>query len=206
MTSAEYCVLLFKNASQKGLLMHTKRCSKCKQVKPLSEFGPEKRSADNYRYSCRTCDRERSRQYRAANREWRNLKAAQRRREHPEKDVEYQRRYRHRFVWRTLLLHARKRAARFGWAYDLDDHLPEIQKRVAAMKCEMTGVDLVNGSGCGGPGKRYFNTISLDRKDPAKGYVYSNIRIVCWAMNCAMGTWGEDVLKMVVQEWMKGRS
>ena len=183
--------------------MLTKQCSKCKKVKPLSEFGPEKRSADSYRYSCRTCDYKRSREYHRLNRAKRNEAARIARAKHPEKDAAYQRRYRERFAWRTLVMHARKRAAKFGWSYDLDKHLPKIQKRVAAMTCEMTGTQLVNGSGCGGPGKRYFNTISLDRIDPSKGYIYSNIRIVCWAMNAAMGTWGESVLKSVVTEWMK---
>lgn len=186
--------------------MYTKQCSKCKKVKPLSEFGPEKRSSDNHRYSCRTCDRTKNRQYHDSNRERRNIKAAQRRRKHPEKDAAYQRRYRERFAWRTLVMHARKRAAKFGWAYDLDKHLPKIQNRVQAMKCEMTGLQLVNGSGCGGQGKRYFNTISMDRINPGKGYLYSNIRIVCWAMNCAMGTWGESVLKSLVTEWIKRSS
>lgn len=100
-------------------------------------------------------------------------------------------------------MHARKRAEKFGWAYDLDDHLIQIQERVSKMKCEMSGIDLVTGVGAGSQGQRYFNTISLDRIDRDKGYTYQNIRIVCWAMNCAMSTWGEDILLEVVTSWVQ---
>lgn len=100
-------------------------------------------------------------------------------------------------------MHARKRAARFGWAFDLDEHLPEFQARVALMTCEMTGLPLVSSAGVGSPGQRRWNTPSLDRIDPTKGYTYANTRIVCWAMNAAMSTWGEQVTRSVMTAWMR---
>ena len=111
--------------------------------------------------------------------------------------------YRQKYPWRTLLMHARKRASKLGLKYDLDQHIPEMQRRIMAMKCEMTGVTLIPGSGCGSQGKRYWNTVSLDRKDSSQGYTINNVRIVCWAMNAAMGTWGEDILRSIVASWMK---
>lgn len=183
--------------------MQLKQCSKCRQMKPLVDFRPEKRSADGLRYSCRACDSMRGRAYHVANREKRNTTARERRRANPERDRTYGAEYRRKFVWRMILQHAKKRAAKFGWEYDLDSHVESIKARLAPMTCELTGAKLVAGVGAGSPGKRYWNTPSLDRIDPTKGYTYANIRVVCWAMNCAMGTWGEAVLLDLVQKWIK---
>lgn len=109
--------------------------------------------------------------------------------------------YRQKYPWRTLLMHARKRAAKFNLAYDLEDHIDEMKTRIMAMRCEMTGVGLIPGSGCGSQGKRCWNTVSLDRKDSQLGYTLQNVRIVCWAMNAAMGTWGESVLRDLLTAW-----
>lgn len=32
---------------------------------------------------------------------------------------------------------------------------------------------------------------SIDRRDATKGYTPDNIRIICWAANCFLGTWGD---------------
>jgi hypothetical protein len=183
--------------------MQSKACSKCNQVKPLSDFAPEKRSADGHRYACRACDRLKNLAYHHRNKDARNAAARERRRANPERDRGYSERYRSTFPWRMLLQHAKKRAAKFGWDYDLDSHTEQIKARLAPMKCEMTGIGLVSGVGAGGAGKRFHNTPSLDRINPTKGYTYDNIRIVCWAMNCALGTWGEETLRTVMTAWLK---
>ncbi len=41
-----------------------KRCSKCKQVKALGEFGPDSRTPDGRRYDCRECKRKINTTYR----------------------------------------------------------------------------------------------------------------------------------------------
>jgi hypothetical protein len=198
--SAVYCKIR-KQYTAPSRMLTMKICSKCKIEKASTEFGPEKRSADRLRYSCRECDRERSAAYNAKNREKRNAAARARRLQYPEIDREYEAKYRRRYVWRTMLQHAKKRAEKFGWEYDLDDHVELVKARVKPMVCEMTGASLVSSVGVGSQGKRFWNTPSLDRIDPAKGYTYENIRIVCWAMNCAMGTWGESVLRELVTAW-----
>jgi hypothetical protein len=98
-------------------------------------------------------------------------------------------------------MHAHKRAKKLGLAYNLDSHTEAMRKRVSAMRCEMTGVPLIPGSGCGSPGKRVWNTVSLDRKDSTRGYTIDNIRVVCWAINAAMGTWGEQALRNMISSW-----
>ena len=41
-----------------------KRCSKCKKIKPISEFRPDKRTSSGFGYWCRDCRRNGSRRYR----------------------------------------------------------------------------------------------------------------------------------------------
>lgn len=48
--------------------MSTKACSKCEKVRPISDFAPIK-NTNRYRSSCRPCDREKCREYKARNRE-----------------------------------------------------------------------------------------------------------------------------------------
>lgn len=61
----------------------------------------------------------------------------------------------------------------------------------------MTGIPFViqNGRSAYGP--------SIDRIDPKKGYVYTNIRIVLDIMNVAMNAFGEETLRDVMSEWLK---
>ena len=47
----------------------TKYCPKCKQVKPLSEFGISRNTADGYAFYCKTCFNERAADIRASRRE-----------------------------------------------------------------------------------------------------------------------------------------
>jgi hypothetical protein len=44
---------------------------------------------------------------------------------------------------------------------------------------------------------------SLDRINSAKGYVYSNCRLVCVAVNIAMNEWGLEPLLRVARELLK---
>lgn len=61
-------------------------------------------------------------------------------------------------------------------------------------RCEVTGLrfSLERPTGTG---KRLPFQPSLDRKDSSKGYSVENCRLVCWAVNAAMGPWGEDVFR-----------
>jgi hypothetical protein len=43
---------------------------------------------------------------------------------------------------------------------------------------------------------------SLDRIDSNKGYTPENIRLVCFAVNAAMGAWGEEILKQIALSYV----
>jgi hypothetical protein len=89
---------------------------------------------------------------------------------------------------RDLVRHAEHRANRKEISFDLWDHLPALQARIDAGKCEVTGLPLNLKGG------RTWDSPSLDRIDPQSGYVYSNVRVVCHGVNSAMGDWGEQKL------------
>lgn len=101
---------------------------------------------------------------------------------------------RHRAV--RLIGAARRRAKRLEVPFDLDRYVEELTDRIAR-GCELTGVafDMTAKPG------RAWNAPSLDRIIPEKGYIPSNIRVVCFAINVAMGNWGIDHLYDMVQKW-----
>ena len=92
-----------------------------------------------------------------------------------------------------LVAAARVRARRRNIAFNLTDADVEmIQRTIDAGVCQVSGVPLV----LVGPRGPY--SPSLDRINPALGYVSGNVRVVAWALNCAMGDWGlEPVLHIV---------
>lgn len=49
--------------------MKTKRCSKCKETKPVSEFYKNRRTKDGLASYCQKCDRQLSREFRDGNKE-----------------------------------------------------------------------------------------------------------------------------------------
>lgn len=92
---------------------------------------------------------------------------------------------------RVLIANARRRAEKKGLPFDLDKHSMELEQRLRAKVCELSGLPL-DRSKHNGP---YFP--SLDRIIPSLGYVYSNIRVICFALNTAFGSWGEaETLKI----------
>lgn len=98
-----------------------------------------------------------------------------------------------------LIAGARTRAKKRKIFFDLDPYVSHVQKRIDAGFCELSGVrfDL-------SPGRSYASP-SIDRVTPELGYIYSNIRIVCHAMNVAIGDWGEDAFLRVAISYIKKR-
>lgn len=94
----------------------------------------------------------------------------------------------------------RTRARLKGYEFDLDQHVADVQARLDVGVCELTGQPFDFSPG------RKFNSPSIDRKDPNRGYTYDNIRIVLNVINVAMGDWGEEVLAQVVQQWIIRRN
>jgi hypothetical protein len=101
---------------------------------------------------------------------------------------------------RILVSKIKDRCRLEGIPFDLDQHRDAFIKRVIAFRCEISGMKLRFG------GKRGFDSLSVDRINPKVGYLYSNIRIICLALNTAFGDWGEDCFRDVAEAWLKTTS
>lgn len=97
----------------------------------------------------------------------------------------------------SQMVRAAKHRAKKAWLpFDLDAYRSEIRERLTK-PCELTGIPFK------ARGERDWNSPSIDRIDPEKGYVYSNIRIILWALNSAFGYWGEDQFEQVARAWLE---
>jgi hypothetical protein len=106
---------------------------------------------------------------------------------------------RERAACTQMLCSARRRARNVGVPFDLDDHKPGLLERVSMMRCELSGIELAVGSN----GIMWFNSPTLDRIEPAKGYVYSNVRIIAFCLNAAFSHWGQSNFATVVRAWIE---
>lgn len=172
-----------------------KTCRQCKAEKPVDDFHRDQTKPGGLSPVCKSCACENQRLYRNNNRE----KVAARKRKyydtHEQKVKYHNRKYNKANRAKRLISNARDRATKRDLAFDLWDHLEHIKKRIDIGVCEMTGIAFDLDS------IRAFNSPSIDRIDPIKGYVYSNIRIIIHGMNCALGNWGEEVLLQMIQAW-----
>lgn len=100
----------------------------------------------------------------------------------------------------VLVAYARRRAKERGLPFDLDDHVEEIQRRIDAGQCELSGLafSLVGG--------RTWDSPSIHRREPAGGYVIENVQVICHGLNAALGEWGSDVLELMVTAMQSFRS
>jgi hypothetical protein len=96
----------------------------------------------------------------------------------------------------ALLNGAQDRARRGGYDFDLDREF--IAKKLAAGVCEYSGLPFERGASAEDFRARPFAP-SLDRIVPALGYVKSNVRMVCFAVNMALSDWGDDVFLRIAQ-------
>jgi hypothetical protein len=175
----------------------TKSCSKCLVEKDLSEFFAEKRAADGRRYSCKVCDNLRRDAYLLDMSVEQLVARKINRKKHGETERKYSTNRRNLYRGKALIYLAKKRAAKRSLPFNLDDKAAQIQKRIDAGTCELTGIPFRLDE------SRSFDSPSIDRIVPSRGYIYSNIRIVCYGVNCALGTWGEAVTVEMMRRWIE---
>jgi hypothetical protein len=99
-----------------------------------------------------------------------------------------------------LINAARTRSRAKGIEFSLDEFEPELQARIDAGKCELSGVEFDLSPG------RKPNSPSLDRISPKLGYTPSNVRVICHALNAALGDWGEEALLPIMAGWIEQRN
>jgi hypothetical protein len=167
-------------------LQHSKACKVCAVLKPLSDYDKVRKCRSGLRNTCRDCRNVQRREAQA-----KKYPPGTRRPRNWKRDIEYSNGRRRRHVILYLIQAAKRRARKKKIQFDIDQHMDELIERGKPMRCELSGIPLQMANGT-----RDYNSISLDRVDGSKGYTIDNVRIVCWAINAAAGTWG---LKRVVE-------
>ena len=91
----------------------------------------------------------------------------------------------------NMFVNAKARAKRKNITFTLTEEW--IVEKLTEDRCDRLGISM------SGKGKRTFNTPSIDRLDPKKGYTPDNCRIICWGWNAFKGAWGEEGCDIMVQ-------
>lgn len=111
----------------------------------------------------------------------------------PGKEADKSRRYVKNNRTGAILRNAKSRAKNRGHKCTIDKEW--VEKRLAPMQCEVTGVKLEWS-----PGSKHPLLPSLDRIDPNKGYTPENTRVTSWIFNRARGTFSDqEVLDYIVK-------
>jgi hypothetical protein len=94
----------------------------------------------------------------------------------------------------VLLSSARARSRQKGWPDPIID-VSVIEQILLAGHCEVSGLpfDMSAGHGLG----KLPLAPSIDRPDSSLPYSSTNFRIVCWAVNAGLATWGIDMYLLV---------
>ena len=171
-----------------------KTCKQCRKTFSESEFHKDRSREDGLRNVCKSCDKASCLRYQRRNRKHIREYRREWARTHKKQVAEAGRRSRVKNIANHLILAAKYRARKKGLPFDLTEHRAQLSQRVNRLECEVSGVQLDPKA------KKTINSISLDRVVPEKGYVYSNIRVVSFAVNCAMGTWGLKKLKSLAKQ------
>jgi hypothetical protein len=164
-------------------------CTGCKRELPRGSFHKNTKNSSGLKSRCRECRSEDARKRYAADR--RGI-------------IDRGKSWRAKNVTRSVangLIHvARARAKKKRLAFNLCGCRKEICAILDRGNCEITRLEFHLGGG-----RRRWNSPSIDRIDPGKGYVWGNVRVVCWMTNAAMGDWGEAVALEVMRVWLDSR-
>lgn len=101
--------------------------------------------------------------------------------------------------FRTAIGEARKRAAKKGIPFDLA--VGDAEDMLGDGTCQLTEIPFSLEK----IGKRRPFAPSLDRVTAETGYVRSNVRIVCVAVNLAINEWGESLFAYVAEQFISRR-
>ena len=182
----------------------TKHCNLCDTTKPLDDFPKRKLNKTDGRAAwCKACTRTFSREHRTrpGQKEKHNKQCREAVRERRKSEA-----YRAADRARTRAWHCKNKGdIRYELSSRLTGTLARCQKKgltrtitldhllvlwdLQEGKCAITGWSMsVNTTGLKDP---YL--LSLDRIDGEKGYDPGNVRLVCWMVNKAISSWGQDL-------------
>lgn len=100
---------------------------------------------------------------------------------------------------------AKRRAKNRGLDFDLNTTYLEELWAVQSGLCLLTGIKLRIAPESTG-GYHFYDSPSIDRADPKRGYTKDNVRLICYGMNCCLHDFGELVFKRVSEKIIYGSS
>jgi hypothetical protein len=82
-----------------------------------------------------------------------------------------------------------------------------VKGRIDLGHCELTGIEFNSAILCKGREMQKRNPYapSVDRIVPELGYTDDNCRVILWGLNAALGNWGEDVLEVIADAFLRNR-
>ena len=172
-----------------------KVCTKCKRPRRKDAFRRYLgRSSDGLRPICRDCQKRYEAKWRKAHAE----RLRQSREKRKDKEAAYRQEYDRLHRGAILAKEAARRCRRKGLPCDLLDHIGELEARVQAGRCELSGLQFdFHAKGTA------WNSPSIHRTRPELGYTLANVKVICFCLNAALGNWGESVLKNVAATWLE---
>ena len=180
-----------------------KTCTRCGVEKPFSDFSPHKLGKGGVRSICKPCSVKAVQEYRQTDKGREvSRKATRKRKATPEGNAyhrEYERKRRLADPVPYLLRRCKSRAEAKGVPFALtvaDVTVPDV--------CPVLGIPIRSGSQpwrakCFGGES---DAISIDRIDPAKGYVPGNIAVISWRANRLKNDATLEELEALVR-WMR---
>lgn len=139
-----------------------KQCSKCKEVKELSEFYKLISSSDGFQSWCKSCISEKDKHYYTKNKDQIKNKAMG---------------YRNSNCFKVRIANYNKSARRKGLEFNLTE---EYLESIKVTHCPVFGWELKwDNTGTG----QEYNSASLDRIDNSKGYIEGNVQWLSWRAN-----------------------
>lgn len=161
-----------------------KKCSHCKEIKPLSEFSKTKTNKDGLSYLCRPCNRAETKAYRER---------------HNERYYRNQCNVRNSFTGRIKDMHHNCKTRAKIKGFDFDIEIDDIINLYAEQngRCAITNQEMDFKSS----NRKKANPfrISIDRIDSNGGYTKNNIRLVCWSVNQMKGDKTEEEFKFWIE-------
>lgn len=156
----------------KSIINGKKKCFKCKQLKLVEEFSKNRSTFDGYQKCCKECFSNYDSVKKGYNKKSYDLKT----------DLKVYLRNRTSYLERKCKVK--------NLAFDLTkEFLYELYIKQNG-KCYYTGIDIIHGVGC-----FENNSISVERLDPIKGYVKTNVVLAAFNVNSFKGMMNESEFK-----------
>lgn len=162
-----------------------KQCTRCKESKPLDQFGKDSRNSDNLRSWCKPC----LKIYQAERSARPEVKAERRTYlRNKRKDPKFRASERARQLWDAARIRANDRNESFTLTVE------RIQRALEIGVCERSGIEFDLDNRFRKGTVRSPRTPSVDRRNPFEPYSDDNVSIVCDWYNMAKGQLEENEL------------